>query len=231
MKITMLIHPDSWFKYSDAVNFMPVLMKYAEPNDILFPSSPTEKGDVLFALHYPALIPESLFSSHRFNIVIHGADLPNGRGRSPIHWQVEEGCNEITLTMFEMGDGADNGPIYLKYPLKLDGTELLPHIRLKILRAELNMIDIFLSKWPMPPTEQQGKPSYYEKRNRQNQKLDPNKTIAEQFDKMRVADNERYPLWFEHRGVSYELKIDSKAPRPKLFKREIDPEPPLDFIG
>jgi methionyl-tRNA formyltransferase len=231
MKITVLIHQNSWFTYNDAVAFMPVLTKYADPNDIAFSPKPEKQGDVLFALHYPALIPTQLFSLHKYNIVIHGADLPSGRGRSPIHWQVEEGCNEIPLTMFEMGDGPDNGPIYFKHTLKLDGTELLPYIRLKILKTELDMIDIFLSKWPMTPQEQQGEPSYYKKRARENQELDPNKTIADQFDKMRVADNEQYPLWFEHRGVTYEIKIYSKAPRPKLFKRDISPEPPFDFTG
>lgn len=231
MKITMLIHPKSWFTYNDAVAFMPVLTKYADPSEIAFLSKPEEEGDVLIALHYPALIPKEHFCLHRCNIVIHGSDLPSGRGRSPIHWQVEEGHNEITLTMFEMGDGADNGPIYFRHKLSLDGTELLPYIRLKLLRAELDMIDIFLSKWPMTPLEQQGEPSYYPKRSRENQKLDPNKTIAEQFDKMRVSDNERYPLWFEHRGNTYELKINSNAPRPKLFKRDIDPEPPFNFTG
>jgi len=177
------------------------------------------------------LISEHLLSLHKCNVVIHGADLPNGRGRSPIHWQVEEGSNDIVLTMFEMGDQADNGPVYLKHLLRLDGTELLPYIRLKILKAESDMIDTFLSKWPMTPAEQEGEPSFYRKRNRDNQKLDPQKTIAEQFDKMRVADNEQYPLWFEHRGIVYELKIYSKAPCPKFFKRETDPEPSFDFTG
>ena len=87
MKITMLVHPDSWFKYDDALNFMPVLTKYADPSDIAFLPEPTQRGDVLFALHYPVLIPNNLFSLHQCNIVIHGADLPSGRGRSPFHWQ------------------------------------------------------------------------------------------------------------------------------------------------
>lgn len=207
---------------------MPVLMKYADPVDISFPSAPDKKGDVLFALHYPELITKNLSSLNKYNIVIHGSDLPKGRGRSPIHWQVEKGIHELTLTMFEMGDKPDNGPVYLKQTLELDGTELLPDIRLKILRTELDMIDIFLSKYPMTPSEQQGEASYYQKRDKESQKLDPNKTIGDQFNKMRVADNDLYPLWFEYRGVVYELRITSSAPRLKLFKRDIDPEPSLD---
>ncbi len=208
MKITMLVHPDGWFKSEDAADFMPVLLKYANQEDISFSPKPGDKGDVLFALHYPSLIPKSLFDLHRCNVVIHGADLPSGRGRSPIHWQVEAGCSEITLTMFEMGDGADNGPIYLKQALKLDGSELLPRIRRMVLKAEQKMVDNFLSKWPLTPIEQKGEPSLYPKRSRENQELDPTMTIAEQFDKMRVADNEIYPLWFKHRGATYEVRID-----------------------
>ncbi len=108
-----------------------------------------------------------------------------------------------------MGSGADDGPVYLKSTLRLDGTELHHSIRNKVIQEELNMIDTFLSKWPMKSAKQQGEPTYYPKRTKENQRLDPNKTLAEQFDKMRVADNEEYPLWFGHRGTTYGLKIFS----------------------
>ena len=42
MRITMLINPNSWFTYNDAVAFMPVLAKYADPSDIAFASKPEE---------------------------------------------------------------------------------------------------------------------------------------------------------------------------------------------
>lgn len=231
MKITMLIHPDSWLKYDLAVNFMPIFLKHADINDISFPPKPTIPGDVLFALHYPALIPPNLFHLHKHNVVIHGADLPEGRGRAPVHWQVEAGRCNIPLTMFEMGAGADDGPVYMRRTLRLDSTELLDDIRLKFLKVESEMIDTFLRHYPMTAYKQYGAPKYYPRRCRDNQKLDPTKTIAEQFDKMRVADNERYPLWFEHRGEIYVLKIYSQAPKLKLFKRDLDPQPPQGFTG
>ena len=45
---------------------------------------------------------------------------------TPATWQVEAGANIIPMTMFEIGDSADNGAVYLKRQLFLDGTELLP---------------------------------------------------------------------------------------------------------
>lgn len=208
MKITFLIHPKSWFTHKDAELFLPILLKHTKQVNITFVTELKEEGDFLFALHYPALVPSNLFNLHKSNIVIHGADLPSGRGRSPVHWQVEKGCNDIILTMFEMGDGADNGPIYLKHTLTLDGTELLPEIRRKIIETESIMVDYFLQNWPINPIPQIGTASYFPKRTQANQKLDPHKTIAEQFDKMRVADNDLYPLWFELNNKTYKIKIE-----------------------
>jgi methionyl-tRNA formyltransferase len=213
MKITMIVHAKSWLTKMHVERFMRVFQKYAKAGDIIVSDKPEIGGDVLFALHYPALIPDGFFSLHKNNIVIHGADLPKGRGRSPIHWQIEQGINVITLTLFEMGSGVDNGSVYLKSTLRLDGNELLPVIRNKVIKEELNMVDTFLSQWPMKSIEQQGEPSYYPKRTKENQKLDIDKTIAEQFDKIRVADNEEYPLWFEHRGATYEFKIFNSSDR------------------
>lgn len=208
LKITFLVHPKSWITAEDAARFLPVLEKYASSNDITLTPEPCNQGDVLFALHYPALIPLHLFPLHKNNVVIHGANLPDGRGRSPIHWQIEQGADEIVLTLFEMCAGVDDGPVYLRSTISFEGYELLPEIRQKIIGAEIAMIDEFLSEWPMLSSPQVGEPFYFPKRNRENQRLDPNKTIAEQFDKMRVADNEQYPLWFEHRGVVFQLKIN-----------------------
>lgn len=207
MKITMLVHPKSWLTSADVERFMPIFLKHTKASDIRIDEKPSAPGDICFALHYPVLIPTDLFKLHKANVVIHAADLPKGRGRSPIHWQVEAGSNNLTLTLFEMGDGADNGPVYFKKPLKLDGTELLPEIRSKVIDMEIAMVDEFLSRWPITPTPQQGEPSSYPKRSRDCQKLDPSKSIEEQFDRMRVADNEQYPLWFELRNTRYELKI------------------------
>ena len=37
------------------------------------------------------------------------------------------------------------------------------------------------------------------------------KSLAELFDRLRVADNERYPAFFTHRGHTYVLKISKKT--------------------
>ncbi len=65
MKITMLVHAKSWLTKVDVESFIRVLQKYAKEDDILVTTKPEVGGDVLFALHYPALIPKSLFPLHK----------------------------------------------------------------------------------------------------------------------------------------------------------------------
>ena len=39
-------------------------------------------------------------------------------------------------------------------------------------------------------------------------RLDPDKSIAEQFELLRVVDNQRYPAFFDHRGRRYRITIE-----------------------
>jgi len=55
---------------------------------------------------------------------------------------------------------------------------------------------------------QEGEPTYFPRRKPEDGELDVNKTIREQFDLMRVADNERYPSFFNFKGYRYKIVID-----------------------
>ena len=55
--------------------------------------------------------------------------------------------------------------------------------------------------------KQTGSGSFYPKRTGKDSELDVNKSIAEQFDLLRVVDNEKYPAFFNFRGRKYVLRI------------------------
>ena len=54
---------------------------------------------------------------------------------------------------------------------------------------------------------QEGKSSFFSRRKPEDSELDVNKTIKEQFDLMRIADNERYPCFFNFRGHRYKVTL------------------------
>jgi len=55
---------------------------------------------------------------------------------------------------------------------------------------------------------QNGTESFYKKRYPEDSRLDPNRTIAEQFNLLRIVDNECYPVFFEMHGQRYVLQIN-----------------------
>ena len=72
----------------------------------------------------------------------------------------------------------------------------------------IKLIKKFLSKYPkIRGTSQFGKPSFNEKRNSNHSELDINKSIKDQFNLMRISDNEKYPAFFNFRNNKYILKI------------------------
>ena len=71
------------------------------------------------------------------------------------------------------------------------------------------MIFKFLSQENLNPSVQNGKSSFYPKRSPKDSKLDTKKTIEEQFNLLRVCDNDRYPAYFIFKDKKYLIKIFS----------------------
>ncbi len=166
------------------------------------------QGELLFVLSYLRKVPKSTLALHKHNLVIHASDLPQGKGWSPMPWQIVEGRNEIIFTLFEAAEEIDAVRTYEKLPLRLEGTELFHEW--KALQSEMvvKMIRSFLASYPNKEAhEQQGPSSFYRKRNREDDQLDTTQSLERLFDRIRVCDPDHYPAWFELRGRKYKLSV------------------------
>lgn len=169
-----------------------------------------EGGDILFLVSCGQVIRDLERSRYRAALVLHASDLPRGRGWSPHIWNVVRGGSRITLCMLEARDPVDSGPVWLRTTFDLEGHELLPEINEKLFAAELELMTRAVRELDgIRPQPQEGDPGeYMKKRTPTDSRLDPERTLAEQFDVLRVVDNDRYPAFFEHRGHRYILKIE-----------------------
>lgn len=170
-------------------------------------TSDVPEGDVAFYLSCCKLTPPGILARNACNIVVHASALPEGRGFSPLVWQVLEGRNEIPISMIHASDEADTGNIVMRDTLVFKGHELNGEMRTRLGEKIVEMCLAFLAD-PSTGEPQQGEPSWYPRRRPADSRLDPDKTIAQQFDLLRVVDNERYPAFFEHRGHRYKLLIE-----------------------
>lgn len=169
-------------------------------------------GDIAFYLSCEKLVPVQILKRNQSNIVVHASNLPEGKGMSPLTWQILEGKNEIPITLFEAVEALDAGPVYLRNTIRFAGHELLPEMQKKLGKRIVEMCEVFVDEFPAilnRSVPQAGSGSRYRKRTPMDSKLDPTRSIAEQFDLLRVVDNERYPAFFEMRGHRYLLKIET----------------------
>jgi len=169
------------------------------------------RGDLLFVLGCTFILPPEILSRNKHNLVVHESELPKGRGWTPIAWLVEGGSNRIPLTMIEAEKRVDAGPVYLRSEVVLDGHELMDEIRALVMQEIIRMCKRFVEHYEEVVSmarDQEGEATYFPRRNRESSRLNPDKTIAEQFDKLRIVDNQSYPAFFDYRGKRYTLKIE-----------------------
>lgn len=165
-------------------------------------------GDMLFIVSSDQIITGDIRARFGASLVIHASDLPRGRGWSPLQWQVLEGATEVKVTLFEAVDQVDAGPIWAQSPITLDGTELYDELNAKLFEVELQLMTYALENAPLiSPTPQEGAPTYYRRRTPEDSRLDPDRSIADQFDLMRVADADRFPCFFDFRGERYQVVL------------------------
>lgn len=176
----------------------------------LFRSSVSQvtKGDYLFLLSCEKVIPKEVLALNEYNLVIHAADLPKGRGFSPLTYQVLEGKNDIVVSLIEAALKVDEGQIYLQETLHFEGHELIGEMRRALYYCIANFVKVVLDYGLPEGTAQCGEPSYYERRKPSESELDINKPLIEQFNLLRVVDNECYPAFFIYKNCKYVLKVE-----------------------
>lgn len=172
-------------------------------------------GDIAFYLSCVRITPPAVLARNNWNFVVHASDLPKGRGFSPLVWQVLEGAKEIPVTMISMAEEVDAGDIVVQTRIHLAGHELNTELRNLLGQAIEDLcVSVVVSPTPPTPRPQHGTASWYRRRRPADSELDPDLSIATQFDHLRVVDNERYPAFFDYRGHRYTLKIEDTGPTP-----------------
>ncbi|KAF0281553.1 hypothetical protein BA900_03560 [Spiribacter roseus] len=171
------------------------------------------EGDLCFCLGLGQIVPRAVRQRFQHVLVVHESDLPRGRGWSPLTWQILDGADHIAVTLIEAEDDVDNGPIYAQRWIAFEGHELIDELRAAQAEATHALCRAFVDDYPdsaIQGREQIGEATYYPRRLPADSELDPERSLTEQFNQLRVADNRRYPVFFEFDGHRYALRIERK---------------------
>lgn len=203
MKIAILTSPNQWFiPYAEKLN------QLIKNSKLFFNHVEISNFDIVFILSYHKIIDKKFLKQNRYNIIIHESNLPQGKGWAPLFHQIIEGKNEITFSLFEADEKIDNGDIYLQKILKLNGLELYEELRKKQAQLTIDMCLDFLKLYPnIQAKRQKGQESFYPKRSPKDSELDINKSLKEQFNLLRIVNNEEFPAFFYKDGKKFIIKI------------------------
>lgn len=208
-KVTFLIHENnSWFTKAlktKIKNNKKYKIKFSKSIKYVF------KQDIVFFINLTKIVKEQFLKNNKLNLVIHASDLPKNKGGAPLQWQILKGKKIITICLFEAKKDVDAGDIIMKTKVKYDGSELNQELREKQSKEMIKLIKNFLNKYPnFKKKKQLGRSTVNRIRNPKDSELNINRSIKSQFNLMRIADNEKYPLFFKFKKNKYFLKIFKK---------------------
>lgn len=164
--------------------------------------------DIVFPICYTKILSKNFLEINKLVLVIHPSKLPKNQGFAGTQTEILKNKNKIFVTMIKAEEKADNGPICLQDYFHLNGTELIDEIRKKQSNTYLRMINSFLNKYPKVSfRKQKGKGNFVSRRKPKDSVLNINKSIKDQFNNLRISDNDLYPSFFYYRKNKYLLKI------------------------
>lgn len=164
--------------------------------------------DLVFLLGCTRVVDTSVLQRNGLCLVVHESDLPKGRGFAPVQWQVLQGKKDIPVRLLEAIEDVDAGDIYARGTIRLEGWELFDDIRKAQAEETVGIILRFLESYPdVKPEPQTGEPTFFRRRENTDNELDVDATIREQFDLLRLGNNEAWPSHFTLNGHRYLVKI------------------------
>jgi methionyl-tRNA formyltransferase len=195
--IVASLHDWNEVAFNDHVQQLPGRWEYVSSRETL--ESALAGADSLryvFFPHWSYKVPDSVIE-HFECIAFHMTDVPYGRGGSPLQNLIVRGHLETTLTALKMTNEFDGGPVYLKMPLRLDGSALEIYQRAASLTAV--MIEEIISS-DIEPTAQVGEPTVFARRTPAESEIPEDLGPEEAYDFIRMLDAPGYPKAFSRHG-------------------------------
>ena len=105
-KLVIVTAKESWVN-DYVLDFLELLIN---GNAVRWVYEPFESmtGDICFYLGYDKIVSKEVRKGFAFNLVVHESNLPQGRGWSPLSWQILDGKNEICITLLDAADDVDS---------------------------------------------------------------------------------------------------------------------------
>jgi methionyl-tRNA formyltransferase len=175
--------PGDWHLLDGPEKLTPETLGRIAPRYVFFP-------------HWSWRVPASVLDAYEC-VCFHMADVPYGRGGSPLQNLIVRGHADTKLSALRMVEELDAGPVYIKRPLSLAGSA--GEIFTRMADLSFDMMAEIAAHEPAP-VPQSGEPVVFERRKPEQSRLPEDATPEALFDFVRMLDADTYPRAFLDHG-------------------------------
>ena len=133
---------------------VPPTLKLPEARESLLRLQP----DIAVVVAYGKILPPDILAIPRLGCVnIHASILPELRGAAPIQWAIARGYTETGVTLMQMDEGMDTGPVLLQSRTPIGREETAGELGLRLAQIGADLIKEglpLLEKGELHPIEQ-----------------------------------------------------------------------------
>jgi methionyl-tRNA formyltransferase len=148
--------------------------------------------DYIFFTHWSYMIKKDVFEN--FNcIVFHMTDLPYGRGGSPLQNLIVRGHKITKLSAIKVSEGLDEGDLFLKKDLSLEGSAR--EIFSRASKVASSMVKEIISE-DLKAVPQEGDVTLFSRRKPNESDISSLKSLDVVNDYIRMLDADGYPHAF-----------------------------------
>ena len=181
--------PGEWRLISDKNELTVDALSALSPRYIFFP-------------HWSWIVPKDILDRWEC-VCFHMADVPYGRGGSPLQNLISRGHQQTKLTALKMEESLDTGPVYKKIDLSLRGSA--QSIFEEMSHKVYQLINYIIENEPTP-VAQSGEACEFKRRTPQQSVMPESGEIADIYDHIRMLDADTYPRAFIQYG-EFELEL------------------------
>jgi methionyl-tRNA formyltransferase len=160
--------------------------------------------DWLYVIGWSQIVhSEALAAPRRGAVGMHPTLLPVGRGRAPIPWAILLGLDETGVTMFQLDEGVDTGPIIAQERLPIAPEETATTLYRRVAHAHRSLIGRAHPRIAddaiVPIPQDESRASVWPGRRPEDGRIAPSMTRAE-VDRLVRATTRPYPGAFWTQG-------------------------------
>lgn len=143
----------------------------------------------IFFPHWNWIVPECVTEKYEC-VCFHMADVPYGRGGSPLQNLIVRGHKSTKLSALKMTNELDAGPVYKKVDLSLEGSaqSIFSRMAPKI----IDLAESIVETEPLPKA-QKGKVVEFTRRTPEQSIIPQSGSLDDLYDHIRMLDADTYP--------------------------------------